>query len=124
MTAEHQPAAAGLDFAVRMTKDDFVGKAALGDRAEPVDVLRSIVFDDPAAVALGKEPVYRRRRAASATSPARLFGRPSGAPSPTRGCPPRRSVGDAVTVDYRGTRHTAVVHAEPVVDPEMTRIKR
>ena len=29
MTAEHLPAAAGLDFAVRMTKDDFVGKAAL-----------------------------------------------------------------------------------------------
>ena len=29
MTAEHQPAAAGVDFAVRMTKDDFIGKAAL-----------------------------------------------------------------------------------------------
>ena len=33
MTAEHQPAAAGLDFAVRMAKDDFIGKAALGAAA-------------------------------------------------------------------------------------------
>lgn len=33
-------------------------------------------------------------------------------------------VGDTVTVDYRGTRYRATVHTEPVVDPEMARIKR
>jgi hypothetical protein len=33
-------------------------------------------------------------------------------------------VGDLVAVDYRGTRFAATVHAEPVVDPEMARIKR
>ena len=33
MTAEHQPAAAGLDFAVRMAKDDFIGKAGTGQDA-------------------------------------------------------------------------------------------
>jgi glycine cleavage system aminomethyltransferase T len=38
--------------------------------------------------------------------------------------PAESVVGDAVAVEYRGARYTAVVHAEPVVDPEMTRIKR
>ena len=33
-------------------------------------------------------------------------------------------VGDGVSVDYRGTRFAATVHAEPVVDPDMARIKR
>ncbi len=58
MTAEHLPAAAGLDFAVRMNKDDFVGKAALEAAPPPEKALRSIVFHDPTAVVLGKEPVY------------------------------------------------------------------
>jgi glycine cleavage system aminomethyltransferase T len=120
MTAEHRPAAAGLDFAVRMDKD-FIGKAAVGEA--PPNVLRSIVFDDPTAVALGKEPVYIDERCVGYVT--------SAAYSPTVGrtiayawLPSGAAVGDAVVVDNRGTRHTAVVHIEPVVDPEMTRIKR
>ena len=58
MTAEHQPAAAGVEFAVKMTKDDFIGKTALEHAAAPQKVLRSIVFDEPTAVVLGKEPVF------------------------------------------------------------------
>ncbi|MGY2063367.1 sarcosine dehydrogenase, partial [Nocardia gipuzkoensis] len=57
MTAEHRPDAAGLGFAVRMDKGEFVGRDALERAEPPAKVLRSIVFDDPAAVALGKEPV-------------------------------------------------------------------
>ncbi len=49
VTAEHHPAAAGLDFAVRMSKDDFVGKAALMAASTPEKALRSIVFHDPTA---------------------------------------------------------------------------
>jgi glycine cleavage system aminomethyltransferase T len=124
MTAEHQPAAAGLDFAVKMDKNngaDFVGKPALGDA--PQNILRSIVFDDPAAVALGKEPVYVDGSCVGYVTSAGY--------SATVGCtiayawlPAGTQVGDTVTVDYRGTRFTAVVHAEPVVDSEMARIKR
>jgi dimethylglycine oxidase len=126
MTAEHRPAAAGVDFAVRMTKDDFIGKAALQDAPVPSMMLRSIVFDDPAAVALGKEPVY------SGAGDGECVGYITSAGySATIGrtiayawLPAGVSVGDGVTVDYLGTRHGARVHAEPVVDPEMTRIKR
>ena len=66
--------------------------------------LRSIVFDDPTAVVLGKEPVYVDGATASATSPAPATRRPSGAPSPTPGCPPTPRSATRVTVDYFGTR--------------------
>jgi dimethylglycine oxidase len=124
MTAEHQPAAAGLDFAVKMDKNngaDFIGKAAL--RKNPEKVLRSIVFDEPTAVVLGKEPVYIGGGCVGYVTSAGY--------SPTIGrtiayawVPADASVGDSVEVDYRGTRYTAALHAEPVVDPEMARIKR
>jgi dimethylglycine oxidase len=123
MTAEHQPAAAGVDFAVRMSKEDFIGKAALERAAAPQNVLRSIVFDEPTAVALGKEPVYIGGSCVGDVTSAGY--------SPTIGrtiayawLPASASVGDSVEVDYRGTRYTAAVYAEPVVDPEMARIKR
>jgi glycine cleavage system aminomethyltransferase T len=126
MTAEHLPDAAGVGFAVRMAKDDFVGRSALENAASPSSVLRSIVFDDPQAVALGKEPVYLGARGADCVGYVTSAGY-----SPTVGrtiayawLPAGTGVGDTVTVDYRGTRHTAVVHAEPVVDPDMTRIRR
>ena len=123
MTAEHHPAAAGVDFAVKMTKDDFIGKTALQGAAAPQNVLRSIVFDDPTAVALGKEPVFVDDRCVGYVTSAGY--------SPTVGrtiayawLPAHTEVGDGVTVDYRGSRFAATVHAEPVVDPEMARIKR
>jgi glycine cleavage system aminomethyltransferase T/glycine/D-amino acid oxidase-like deaminating enzyme len=123
MTAEHHPAAAGVDFAVKMTKDDFIGKTALQGAAAPQNVLRSIVFDDPTAVALGKEPVFVDDRCVGYVTSAGY--------SPTVGrtiayawLPAHTEVGDGVTVDYRGSRFAATLHAEPVVDPEMARIKR
>ena len=123
MTAEHQPAAAGVEFAVKMTKDDFIGKTALEHAAAPQKVLRSIVFDEPTAVVLGKEPVFVDDRCVGYVTSAGY--------SPTVGrtiayawLPAETGVGDLVAVDYRGTRFAATVHAEPVVDPEMARIKR
>ena len=52
MTTEHTPAAAGLEFAVRMTKEDFIGKAALTQR-ESSSTLRTLQFS----------PRFRYRRA-------------------------------------------------------------
>ncbi|KUI22374.1 FAD-dependent oxidoreductase [Mycobacterium sp. GA-2829] len=123
MTTEHRPAEAGLDFAVRMDKGDFIGRAALEQAAPPRKMLRSIIFDDARAVVLGKEPVYLAGECAGYVTSAGF--------SPTVGrtiayawLPVDVHDGDAVTVDYRGTRHPATVHGEPVVDPEMSRIRR
>lgn len=124
MTAEHRPAAAGLDFAVRMTKDtDFVGKSALQHACEPDSVLRSIVFEDPRAVVLGKEPVSVGGRCVGYVTSAG-FSTTIGRTIAYAWLPAAVAVGDVVTVAYRGTTHRAAVHAEPVVDPEMSRIKR
>jgi glycine cleavage system aminomethyltransferase T/glycine/D-amino acid oxidase-like deaminating enzyme len=123
MTAEHQPVAAGVDFAVRMSKDDFVGKRALEHAAAPQKMLCSIVFDDPAAVVLGKEPVYIDAACVGYVTSAG-YSATIGRSVAYAWLPAATAVGDGVIVDYRGTRYTAVVHAEPVVDPEMARIKR
>jgi glycine cleavage system aminomethyltransferase T len=109
-----------------MAKDDFVGRAALQSAKPPSTTLRSIVFDDPDAVVLGKEPVYLGERGTDCVGYVTSAGY-----SPTVGrtiayawLPAGTGIGDTVTVDYRGTRNTAVVHAEPVVDPDMTRIRK
>jgi glycine cleavage system aminomethyltransferase T len=81
------------------------------------------VFDDSAAVALGKEPVYVDRRCVGYVTSAG-YSATIGRTIAYAWLPAETQVGDLVTVDYRGSRFTAVVHAEPVVDPEMTRIKR
>jgi glycine cleavage system aminomethyltransferase T len=124
MTAEHRPAAAGVDFAVRMSKDDFVGKSALETAAAPVNTLRSIVFDDPCAVALGKEPVFDPVGDCVGYVTSAGYSGTVGRTIAYAWLPTDMKDGDAVSVDYRGTHHTAVVHAEPVVDPDMARIRR
>jgi glycine cleavage system aminomethyltransferase T len=123
MTAEHLPGAAGLDFAVRMDKDDFVGKAALEQAAPPTKVLRSIVFHDPTAVVLGKEPVSVNDECVGYVTSA-AYSATVGRCIAYAWLPASAEPGDAVAVDYRGSRYGATVHAEPVVDPEMSRIRR
>jgi glycine cleavage system aminomethyltransferase T len=123
MTVEHLPAAAGLDFAVRMAKDDFVGKAALENAAPPAKLLRSIVLDDPTAVVLGKEPVFSSGECAGYVTSA-AYSATVGRSIAYAWLPASVVPGDGVEVDYRGTRYRATVHTEPVVDPEMARIRR
>jgi len=126
MTAEHRPAAAGLDFAVRHDKD-FVGKAALQAAQAPSVRLRSIVFDDPDAAVLGKEPVFLREGGDGACAgylTSAGYSATVGRTIAYAWLPAEVADGAGVTVDYRGTTLTAAVHAEPVVDPEMARIRR
>jgi 4-methylaminobutanoate oxidase (formaldehyde-forming) len=57
ITPDDTPYEAGLGFAVKLAKGDFVGREALLGRAEPERLLRCLVLEDPRAVALGSEPV-------------------------------------------------------------------
>lgn len=123
MTTEHRPDAAGLGFAVRMDKGDFIGRSALEQALPPRDVLRSIVFDDAGAVVLGKEPVYLSGDCAGYVTSAG-YSATLGRTVAYAWLPADVPAGEPVTVDYRGTRHTATVHSEPVVDPDMSRIRR
>jgi glycine cleavage system aminomethyltransferase T len=123
MTVEHLPTAAGLDFAVRMAKDDFLGKAALEAAPAPAKLLRSIVFDEPDAVVLGKEPVFVQGSCVGYVTSA-AYSATIGRSIAYAWLPASTVPGDSVDVDYRGTRYSAKVHTEPVVDPEMARIRR
>ena len=57
ITPEDTPYEAGLGFAVKLDKGDFIGRDALHARGEPERLLRCLVLGDPRAVALGSEPV-------------------------------------------------------------------
>jgi glycine cleavage system aminomethyltransferase T/glycine/D-amino acid oxidase-like deaminating enzyme len=126
MTAEHDPYEAGLGFAVRLDKGDFVGRPALEGRSQASSARRltCLVLDDPTDVVLGKEPVLVGGVPAGyVTSAAHGYtiGRtiayawlPAAATEP----------GTAVKVEYFGRRLPATVSTEPLVDPQMARIRR
>jgi glycine cleavage system T protein len=57
ITPEDTPYEAGLGFAVKLDKGDFIGREALLAKQEPERSLACLVLDDPRAVALGSEPV-------------------------------------------------------------------
>ncbi|BBY50755.1 sarcosine dehydrogenase [Mycolicibacterium arabiense] len=126
MTTEHQPGAAGVGFAVSAKKGDFLGKAALDAAAPPSKVLRSIVFDDPTAVVLGKEPVTLAGADDATVGYVTSAGYSAsiGRSIAYAWLPADVEVGDAVRVDYLTETYGATVHSEPVVDPEMKLIRR
>jgi 4-methylaminobutanoate oxidase (formaldehyde-forming) len=57
VTTEDTPFEAGLAFAVKLDKGEFIGREALLERTEPERRLACLVLEDPRAVALGSEPV-------------------------------------------------------------------
>ncbi|MCF3940827.1 GcvT family protein [Gordonia tangerina] len=122
MTIEHTPAAAGLDFAVRMSKDDFLGKSALAERGAP-SRLRTLRLTDPAAVVLGKEPVAVNGAVVGYITSAG-WSATVGACLAYAWLPADLADGSQVEISYQTTQYTAVVTSEPVVDPEMTRIRK
>jgi dimethylglycine oxidase len=123
MTSEHLPAAAGVGFAVSRRKGDFVGKAALDVAPESERTLRSIVFDDPSAVVLGKEPVAIDGTVVGYVTSAG-YSATIGRSIAYAWLPTATPVGASVTVAYLDRTYSAAVHAEPVVDPDMTLIRR
>ena len=122
---EHDPYSAGLGFAVRLGKGDFVGRDALlkiRDRG-PSSLLRCIVFDDPAAAVLGKEPVLRDGRVIGYVTSANT-GYTVGKSIAYSYLPIADTMaGTRLTVEYFGERLAATVTDEPLFDPEHRRMR-
>jgi glycine cleavage system aminomethyltransferase T/glycine/D-amino acid oxidase-like deaminating enzyme len=57
ISPEDTPFEAGLGFAVKLDKGDFIGRDALVNADEPTRRLACLVLDDPRSVAIGSEPV-------------------------------------------------------------------
>ncbi len=122
ITPEDTPYEAGLGFAVKLDKGDFVGREALAAAPQPARLLRCLVLDDPRAVALGSEPV----RVGDA-----LVGRvTSGGYGYTversiayAYLPAEHDVGAEVAVEIFGEWIPGVVAAEPLYDPAGERVR-
>jgi len=123
--SEYHPYEAGLGFAVKLKKGDFIGREAL-ERIKAEGVTRKLcclVVDDPRAVALGGEPLLDGER---------VLGRVT---SGGYGYSVRQSIaygylpvgyatpGTQVEVQLFGTRYGATVMKEPLYDPKNEKIK-
>lgn len=124
MTFEHDPYQAGLGFAVRLDKGDFLGRDALLRRGESVTtMLACLTVDDPSDVVLGKEPVFVDGRAAGYVTSA-SYGYTIGKGIAYAWLPAAHAEpGQQVEIGYFDRRVPATVTAEPLFDPQMTRLR-
>jgi glycine cleavage system aminomethyltransferase T/glycine/D-amino acid oxidase-like deaminating enzyme len=125
MTTEHDPFEAGLRFAVRMDKGDFVGRSALEARSQAVTGprLTCLMLEDPEAVVMGKEPVFADGLPAGYVTSA-AFGYSVGSSIAYAWLPAElTALGSQVEIEYFGERLRAVVAAEPLFDREMARLR-
>nr|WP_239015643.1 glycine cleavage T C-terminal barrel domain-containing protein [Streptomyces sp. CdTB01] len=124
MTYEHDPYEAGVGFAVKLDKEDFVGKAALSLRKENIGRrLTCLTIDDPRSVVLGKEPVYDGERAVGYVTSA-AYGYTIGKGIAYAWLPVEVAApGARLHIGYFDERIEAVVAEEPLFDPTMSRLR-
>ncbi|MFJ9470648.1 GcvT family protein [Streptomyces caniferus] len=126
MTTEHHPYEAGVGFAVRPAKGDFIGREALEGHSEETVTRRlsCLTLDDPSAVVLGKEPVHVDGVPAGYVTSA-AYGYSLGRCVAYAWLPAAAAVpGTAVHIEYFGEKIPATVAQEPLFDPQMERIRR
>ncbi|MFF4506713.1 FAD-dependent oxidoreductase [Streptomyces sp. NPDC001401] len=126
MTTEHNPYEAGLGFAVRRNKAHFTGKSALEGITEETVTrkLVPLVIEDQQAVVMGHEPVYVDGGPVGYVTGA-AYGYTIGAPIAYAWLPAGHATpGTRVEIEYFGTRIAATTAAEPLFDPEMSRVRR
>ncbi|WP_344145420.1 FAD-dependent oxidoreductase [Streptomonospora arabica] len=126
MTTEHDPYEAGLGFAVRLDKGDFIGREAVAAAAErePRRRLSCLTLDDPERTAMGREPVLVDGAPAGYVTSA-AYSTTLGRTVAYAWLPAEAGLpGTAVEVEYFGEPLAATVAAEPLFDPQMARIRR
>ena len=122
ITPEDTPFEAGLGFAVKPDKDDFVGREALAAAPEPERSLRCLTLADPRAVALGSEPV-RVDGALVGRVTSGGYGYTVESSIAFAYLPARHDVGTEVAVEIFGEWVGGVVVDDPLYDPAGERIR-
>jgi glycine cleavage system aminomethyltransferase T len=122
---EYNPYEAGLDWAVRFNKGDFLGKEALF-KIKEAGIQRKLcclTLDDPDAVVLGKEPILSNGTTLGYVTSAN-YGY-SISKFILYGYLPidYADAGTQVEIQYFDNRFTATVQEEPLFDAEMARLK-
>ncbi len=130
---EYNPFEAGLGFAVRMKKGDFIGREALEKiRVEGLKrKLCCMTFDDPNVAIMGKEPIFAPGNG-GAHHDSRVLGYVTSA---NYGYSVRQSIaygylpieysneGTQVEIYYYGNRYPAIARKEPLYDPENYKLR-
>jgi glycine cleavage system aminomethyltransferase T/glycine/D-amino acid oxidase-like deaminating enzyme len=123
ITPETTPFEAGLGFAVKLDKGDFLGRDALLAAQEPEQRLACLVLDDPRAIALGSEPV-RVDGALVGRVTSGGYGYTVARSIAYAYVPAERAVpGQPVEVEIFGEWVAGEVAAEPLYDPEGAAIR-
>ncbi|MCY4114828.1 MAG: FAD-dependent oxidoreductase [Chloroflexi bacterium] len=122
---EYTPYEAGLGFAVRMRKGEFIGKQALSDRrAQGITrCLCCVTLDDPNRVAMGKEPLMDGDCVLGYVTSAN-YGNSIGRGIAYGYLPITHAVaGTRVDILYFGERLPATVANDPLYDPDGSRVR-
>jgi glycine cleavage system aminomethyltransferase T/glycine/D-amino acid oxidase-like deaminating enzyme len=122
ITPEDTPFEAGLGFAVKLDKGDFVGRDALLAAPEPERVLRCLTLDDPRAVALGSEPVRVGEQLVGRVTSGG-YGYSVERSIAYAYVPARYEVGTGVEVEIFGEWVAGDIAAEPLFDPAGERVR-
>jgi 4-methylaminobutanoate oxidase (formaldehyde-forming) len=123
VTTTDSPFEAGLGFAVKMKKGEFIGREALERAGEPTRRLACLVLDEPRSVVLGSEPVrFEGRPLGRVTSGGYGYSLASSiayAYLPSELVEP----GTRVSVGVFGRDVGAEVRAEPLFDPGNEKVR-
>jgi 4-methylaminobutanoate oxidase (formaldehyde-forming) len=123
VTTTDSPFEAGLGFAVKMKKGEFIGRDALERAGEPTRRLACLVLDDPQSLVLGSEPVrFGGRAVGRVTSGGYGYSLQSSiayAYLPAELLEP----GTRVSVGVFGRDVGAEVRAEPLFDPGNEKVR-
>jgi glycine cleavage system aminomethyltransferase T len=121
MTFEHDPWEAGLGFAVKPDKGDFVGRDAVLRRRD--DVRRALACLTLEETVMGKEPVFDGPDPVGYVTSA-AHGYTVGRGIAYAWLPAELAVpGREVQIGWFDRRIPAVVAEEPLFDPAMTRLR-
>ena len=126
ITPEETPYEAGLGFAVRLRKgSDFIGREALvaAREAGPRKRLACLVVDNPRSVAPGNEPVRVEGEIVGRVTSGGYGFAVERSIAYAYLPPALAEVGQAAEVEIFGDWVACTVSAEPLFDPEGTRIK-
>ena len=123
VTTTDSPLEAGLGFAVKMKKADFIGREALDAAGEPTRRLACLVLDEPRSVVLGSEPVrFEGRAVGRVTSGGYGYSLEASiayAYLPSELAEP----GTRVSIGIFGRDVGAEVRAEPLYDPSSEKVR-
>ena len=122
ITPEDTPFEAGLGFAVKVDKGEFVGRDALLAAPVPARLLRCVTLDDPRAIALGSEPVRVHDEPVGRVTSGG-YGYTVERSIAYAYLPAEHGVGTEVEIEIFGEWIPGTVAEEPLFDPRGERIR-